>query len=641
MRTYRIQVLFSLMLLLILCVNDVWGQHTIRIAGKDFFVTLNHVTKEAEINDFDHKIDDSEYPYYIYRRKLSGLRGSKGKRILNIPSFVNVNGVEYTIVSIGRGAFADYVNFDYVNIPSTITNIGEYAFFRTSLVAVDIPESVKTIGNRAFGFCEKLKSLKIPSDVAVGNEICSESELINSNSSMSFLSILGMDDSSRMVNSVKPSNLHEYAGIPLYSKYENDYIIPRLKKWQEKDEFETTAQWNKRVTAETKESKYLELRAEAKQNYINDFSKMFDKTVSLGRYDADNGVFCVNTTSNPIYLSVPLKEAQNFKESWKYVKYDLTLGIVNNQLGVVACDVSLYGNKYKSKEITEVFNDDFLKELPSIEELAEKYNEGKNNGIVIVEDDLKNNIPYVGIDNSKTFAVVIGNEFYEHVSSVPYAIADAKVFSEFCEKTLGLPQENIMYYPNASFATMIKAVNDIKNVAYAYAGDINIIFYYAGHGIPNESSRKSYLLPIDADGSTTSVCYEIDKLYDELSSTNAKSIYVFLDACFSGSKRGEGMIASSRGVALKAKAAVPKGNMIVFSAASGSETAYPYLEKGHGMFTYFLLKKIQETKGNVTFGELTDYVIKNVRQKSALNKPQTPNVLSSYVVGDWRELKLR
>ena len=49
------------------------------------------------------------------------------------------------------------------------------------------------------------------------------------------------------------------------------------------------------------------------------------------------------------------------------------------------------------------------------------------------------------------------------------------------------------------------------------------------------------------------------------------------------------------------------------------------------MFTYFLLKKLQETKGNATLGELETYVKQNVQQYSIRenNRKQTPTMLVS------------
>ena len=62
-----------------------------------------------------------------------------------------------------------------------------------------------------------------------------------------------------------------------------------------------------------------------------------------------------------------------------------------------------------------------------------------------------------------------------------------------------------------------------------------------------------------------------------------------IDACFSGSLRGEGMLASARGIKLKPRDVKIGGNMVVISAASGDQTALPFPEKSHGLFTYFLL----------------------------------------------------
>ena len=52
-------------------------------------------------------------------------------------------------------------------------------------------------------------------------------------------------------------------------------------------------------------------------------------------------------------------------------------------------------------------------------------------------------IPVTGIRQNNTFAVIIGNENYHSVAKVPYAVNDAKVFAEYCKKTLGLPDENV------------------------------------------------------------------------------------------------------------------------------------------------------------------------------------------------------
>jgi uncharacterized caspase-like protein len=246
--------------------------------------------------------------------------------------------------------------------------------------------------------------------------------------------------------------------------------------------------------------------------------------------------------------------------------------------------------------------------------------------------------------NKKTFAVIIGNEKYKNEVEVPYANNDAKVFSEYVEKTLGVPHDQIRYIENAGYNDLRMAVNWLTQAMTVCRGSGKAIVYYAGHGIPNESDLSAYILPVDGIGNDPGSAYSLKEFYDKLGSVEAQSITIFLDACFSGSKREDGMLVSARGVALKAKPSSPKGNMVVFSAAQGDETAYPYKDKQHGMFTYFLLKKLQETKGDVTLGELGDYLTKEVGRESFVKngKMQTPTVNpSSTVVGGWRNIKLK
>jgi len=240
--------------------------------------------------------------------------------------------------------------------------------------------------------------------------------------------------------------------------------------------------------------------------------------------------------------------------------------------------------------------------------------------------------------------VIIANENYRREAQVIFAKNDGETFGKYCIQTLGLPEKNVHIVIDATLNDIRAEVNWISNVADIFKGEANIIFYYAGHGIPDGSSGNSYLLPIDGYDSDVTTGYNLNNLYSKLGALPAKNITVFIDACFSGAQRSGGMLASARSVAIKASAGKPVGNMVVFSAAQGDETAFPYLEKGHGMFTYFLLKKLQESKGEATLSELGDYIITNVRQQSIIvnSKNQTPTVAASASIGDkWQGLKLK
>ncbi|MBP5659538.1 MAG: caspase family protein, partial [Paludibacteraceae bacterium] len=198
-------------------------------------------------------------------------------------------------------------------------------------------------------------------------------------------------------------------------------------------------------------------------------------------------------------------------------------------------------------------------------------------------------------------------------------------------------------HENATYNDMRLAIAWLKNVCEKYEGEASVIFYYAGHGIPDPSDKSAYLLPTDGDGRYVATGYKLDVLYQKLGDMPAKSIVVMMDACFSGANRDGNMLASERGVALKSKSGMPRGNMVVLSAAQGDETALPNEDEGHGMFTYYVLKKLQESKGETTLQELSQYVIREVGRKTAVeNKPQTPCVTPSVSLGnDWQSWKLK
>lgn len=259
------------------------------------------------------------------------------------------------------------------------------------------------------------------------------------------------------------------------------------------------------------------------------------------------------------------------------------------------------------------------------------------------DSEVDKDIPQANKENENTFAFVVANENYSD-APVPYALNDGRMFANYCEKALGIPKKNINQYEDATYGSIISMVDKMKSIAKAYEGDATFVVYYAGHGFPDEKQSTAYLLPVDGSGSEiTTTGYSLSHLYDELSKMPLKDAVVFLDACFSGAKREDDMLAQSRGVAIKVKSEQPKGNLLVFSASQGDETAHQMEEKHHGLFTYFLLKGLQQFKGNTNLGDLTDYVTKNVKRQSVVinNKKQTPTVIPSLTISStWRGIQL-
>lgn len=268
-----------------------------------------------------------------------------------------------------------------------------------------------------------------------------------------------------------------------------------------------------------------------------------------------------------------------------------------------------------------------------------KYQYLSKNGV----SDIDVNIPYSSNRSQNLFALVIANENYKNEENVNFAHKDGEIFRNYLTSTLGISDKQVKSIYDATNNDIHLGIDWLKNMSTAYKGNVKLIVYYAGHGIPNESDRSSYLLPVDGKGSLLNTCYSLSSFYSQLGQINSEQTIVFMDACFSGAKRGEGMLTSTRGVAVKTKTSGLTGNVVALTASQGDETAHPYKEQKHGLFTYFLLKKIKESKGNCNLGDLMDYLSSNVLQTSMMENgvPQTPSIITSTSVNNWQSIKLK
>ena len=77
----------------------------------------------------------------------------------------NTFTIPNSVTSIGDRAFSGCESLASVTIPNSVTSIGEYAFYSSSLTSITIPNSVTIIGDSAFYWCKKLISVTIPNSV--------------------------------------------------------------------------------------------------------------------------------------------------------------------------------------------------------------------------------------------------------------------------------------------------------------------------------------------------------------------------------------------------------------------------------------------------------------------------------------------
>lgn len=438
-----------------------------------------------------------------------------------------------------------------------------------------------------------------------------------------------------------------------FSSFALQFVESYVNKWQKKGKYEKTADWQARVNERNRSMLVDSLVAVARDEYIAYQQENIKHTFRLGDYDADGEIFIIyDSRFGELLVPVPITKAERFEKEFDTLVNTNRYCIEGDGLGLSEATFTMSDGSsyvYSNKASLEFAQLDIKYDFAPIDIELDSEEDVRNESRVVrrelqVKSDIDQDIPMGVARNDNTFAVIIANENYQRVSSVEYASNDGQTFKEYCNKTLGVPEKNIRMVHDATLVNMWEQVDWLAGIAKAYRGDAKIIFYYAGHGVPDESTKDAFLLPVDGNGSNTSTGYKLSSLYSRLSENPTKSTIVLLDACFSGAERSGEMMIASRGVAIKAKSETPKGNMVVFSAAQGDETAYPYREKGHGLFTYFLCKKLQETRGEVTLGELASYLSDNVGKHAMIenSKPQTPSVSpSGSMAGRWQSMKFR
>lgn len=130
--------------------------------------------------------------YMDHTATVANYDNSTPDGVIDIPDTVTKDNIDYTVTAIGNNAF-ESLNVSSVFIPATVTSIGPFAFRFCKFLAtvtfaedsqlksiglgafygteqayprfkeIKIPDSVETIGNAAFRYCQNLERIALPS----------------------------------------------------------------------------------------------------------------------------------------------------------------------------------------------------------------------------------------------------------------------------------------------------------------------------------------------------------------------------------------------------------------------------------------------------------------------------------------------
>ena len=94
-----------------------------------------------------------------------------GKKLLSVVVHRSVCDVADGCEVIARKAFADDVELKSANLPDSLVQIGASAFTGSGLIRLEVPESVRSIGSRAFSRCDDLRDVELSRGLeSIGDE---------------------------------------------------------------------------------------------------------------------------------------------------------------------------------------------------------------------------------------------------------------------------------------------------------------------------------------------------------------------------------------------------------------------------------------------------------------------------------------
>ncbi|MDC0400321.1 caspase family protein, partial [Alphaproteobacteria bacterium] len=259
--------------------------------------------------------------------------------------------------------------------------------------------------------------------------------------------------------------------------------------------------------------------------------------------------------------------------------------------------------------------------------------------------------------NRHAVAVIIGNRDYKgKTGDVDFAERDAQAMRDFVVNKLNYREGNIIDLRNATQAELrttfgSKDMHKGKLYNYVRAGKSDVVVFYSGHGVPGLKDRRGYLLPVDGEPNLAELsAYSIDILLKNLAKIPARSITVFLDACFSGDSPKGMIVRATSGLSVEIKR--PKtvdAKMVVITASKDDQFASWDEDAKHGLFTKHIIEGLSGVAdsadfqgngdGKVTVGELKAYLDDEMsyqarrrfnRDQNATVRGNLKTVLSAY-----------
>jgi hypothetical protein len=237
---------------------------------------------------------------------------------------------------------------------------------------------------------------------------------------------------------------------------------------------------------------------------------------------------------------------------------------------------------------------------------------------------------------SKSWAVVIGINDYQHISLLENAVNDAKQLADLL-RNVGFDEVIELYDHNATKNCIISLIVDDDQLPNKINFDDRLLFFFSGHGITHthkgDGSKTGYLIPSDGEIGKWSSMVEFNDLVQKcINMINVKHVLFLLDCCFSG-------IASLRSIPTD-NTPIPlmptdefvlsctskKARQIIAAGLADQPVLDDSIFKGHSPFTGAIIQGLRTWEadlhedGIITASELATYLERKVSDAANIYK---------------------
>lgn len=238
----------------------------------------------------------------------------------------------------------------------------------------------------------------------------------------------------------------------------------------------------------------------------------------------------------------------------------------------------------------------------------------------------------------RRLALIVGvSDYADSTLDLEYADDDAQaLYDLITSEQLGparfRPQDVMLLLDREATATRINT--GLRQFLQKAREDDFVVFFFAGHGVPDPNRLQDlYLMPHDSEADNVAGTGILMRhVREAIASIRARDVLILTDACHSAGMAGTGGVRNLTVNPIHQefleRMRHSSGGLAILTASEAAQSSYEFDQRGHGVFTYHLLRGLQgaaDEDGDdiVALGELMEFVRTAVKNETSAQQVPT------------------